>query len=138
MDREQSFGVVPFRHIEDRVEFLLVKHRAGHWGFPKGHPEGDETPPQSALRELLEETGLAAALLDAPPLEEHYVYRFKGRLRNKTVTYFVGEVAAEAEATPQEAEVSQLAWGDAEATRQRLSFKEGRRLLDRALEALSG
>ena len=40
---DYSFGIIPIRYVDKRVEFLLIKHQLGHWGFPKGHPEGSET-----------------------------------------------------------------------------------------------
>ena len=37
----------------------MVKHRAGgHWAFPKGHVEKGETETETAVREVLEETGV--------------------------------------------------------------------------------
>lgn len=36
---EKSCGAIVF----DGNLVLLVKHRAGHMAFPKGHVEGDET-----------------------------------------------------------------------------------------------
>jgi diadenosine hexaphosphate hydrolase (ATP-forming) len=41
-------------------EVLLVRYRAGGWTFPKGHIEAGETLEQTAEREVLEETGVAA------------------------------------------------------------------------------
>lgn len=39
-------------------EYLLLHYDAGHWDFPKGHLEGEETPEVAARREIEEETGL--------------------------------------------------------------------------------
>ncbi|UTH74298.1 NUDIX hydrolase [Chromobacterium sp. IIBBL 290-4] len=47
-------------------EVLLLRHRKlGVWLYPGGHVERDETPDQAALRELREETGIAAELMGA-------------------------------------------------------------------------
>lgn len=46
---------------------LLVQYRDGTWTFPKGHLEPGETPVQTALREVLEETGVTAEELDWLP-----------------------------------------------------------------------
>ena len=56
---EKSCGIVLF-HSED---FLLIQHSVksgekGHWDFPKGHIEGNETELETATRELEEETGI--------------------------------------------------------------------------------
>ena len=44
--------------ILNENKVLLVKHNDGHWGFPKGHVEKDETELQTAIREVKEETNL--------------------------------------------------------------------------------
>jgi 8-oxo-dGTP diphosphatase len=41
---------------------LLVKRQEGVWAFPGGKIEGDESPIDTAHRELMEETGVAADL----------------------------------------------------------------------------
>ena len=47
-----------------RGRLLLVQRRnppdAGAWSFPGGHVEAGETDSEAAIRELLEETGIAA------------------------------------------------------------------------------
>ena len=45
------------------TEVLLVhRPRYDDWSFPKGKRDGDETDEETALREVLEETGLACVL----------------------------------------------------------------------------
>lgn len=53
-----SSGYLIFRHSH-RLQFLLMRHR-DRWDLPKGHLDAGETKKQAALRELEEETGLAA------------------------------------------------------------------------------
>ena len=129
---DYSCGVVPCRVVEGVREYLLVQHHAGHWAFPKGHPEADESPIQTAARELAEETGLAQAdLLEAPAFEEAYTFtKRSGTQVRKLVTYFLGQVSADAQVTAQPEEICAIAWGDAQATRARLTFDEGRRLFE--------
>ena len=56
---EKSCGAVVYRVEGRTVRFLVVKNKNGrHWGFPKGHMEYGESERQTALREVLEETGL--------------------------------------------------------------------------------
>ncbi|HDR3493167.1 TPA: NUDIX domain-containing protein [Bacillus wiedmannii] len=58
MQREKSCGVIIYQNKPD-TRYLIVKSKAnGHWGFPKGHIEENETEIDTAKREVKEETGL--------------------------------------------------------------------------------
>ena len=60
---EKSCGVLPYRIIDGRREFLLVfESYSKCWSLPKGHMEAGESEAETALRELWEETGLTAEL----------------------------------------------------------------------------
>lgn len=62
---EHSCGAVVFRRINEEYRFLLIKNRrSNHWGFPKGHMEKGETREQTAIREVLEETGIHIDIID--------------------------------------------------------------------------
>ena len=132
-----SFGVIPWRTAEHGREFLLIQHNAGHWAFPKGHPEEGESPLESARRELAEETGLTdVSIAEEPHFEERYVFDMPGRGNTlKTVRYYLGEVHS-GTVVLQEEEVQAFAWGSAELTRARITFDEGKRLLEAAEQTL--
>ncbi|MBL8965216.1 MAG: NUDIX domain-containing protein, partial [Phycisphaerae bacterium] len=57
---EVSAGGIVFRRDGERTLFLLIRDSYRNWGFPKGHLEEGEAPAAAALREVGEETGLAA------------------------------------------------------------------------------
>lgn len=87
-----SCGIV----LLDPTGRVLLAHATGtnHWDIPKGQGESGETEAQSALREMVEETGIA---LDSSRLKElgRYVYR-----RDKDLHLFV------ARALPEELDLS--------------------------------
>lgn len=54
----------------EHTKLLMVHHRKlDKWAAPGGHVEPDETPAEAALREVYEETGIDAEILDSPNME---------------------------------------------------------------------
>ena len=91
-----SFGIIPFRVDADAIRFLLVWEplHEGHWNFPKGRAKDGESPLQTALRELKEETGLAPKAIVSPetdPLVQEYSFedKRKGCMVDRRLEYFV-------------------------------------------------
>lgn len=87
---EFSAGGVVYRHGPEGVEVVLVgRRRERLWALPKGKPDGDEGPEQTALREVREETGLEARI-EQPLGEVTYWYTgHDGRRVHKKVAYFL-------------------------------------------------
>ncbi|MFM5967953.1 MAG: NUDIX hydrolase [Micrococcales bacterium] len=73
-----------------RVALIGRMTRGGRidWCVPKGHPEGDETLEQAAVREIAEETGLIVEILDRLG-EIQYEFSGGGKLISKTVHHFL-------------------------------------------------
>ena len=90
-----GFLIVRGRPIDS---FLLMKH-PGRWDLPKGHVDAGETEQQCALRELEEETGIAATDIEIDPafrFEHSYPVnqkRYGGRgLIEKKLLIYLGRV----------------------------------------------
>ena len=63
MFHEKSCGAIVFRRFHGNIQILLIKHiNSGHWSFPKGHIENNETETETAVREIKEETGILIAV----------------------------------------------------------------------------
>ena len=71
---------------------LLAASKHGDWGFPKGHQDPGETLWQTALRECVEETGIALVAGDGPARE--VVYTLPDGRRKRAV-YFPALTASE-------------------------------------------
>lgn len=80
---EYSYGAIIYK--ENNI--LLIKHKMGHWSFPKGHIEKNETGVMTALREIKEETNLSA-IIDENFCQQ-VVYSPKKNVK-KYVTYYAG------------------------------------------------
>ncbi|MBR5805631.1 MAG: NUDIX domain-containing protein [Oscillospiraceae bacterium] len=132
MRTEKSCGAVVFRTIEDKTEILLIRHvNGGHWAFPKGHVEKGETEEQTALREILEETGLAVVLDNR--YRQVVSYSPKKDVI-KDVVYFVAYAAADSETVRQESEISRIRWVDASDAVGYVSFDNDKKVMMGAIE----
>ena len=87
---EHSAGAVVFTREAGEPRFVILRHPDGHHGFPKGHMEPGETEPETALREIREETDLTPALLSGFRTAE--VYKLPNEANTwKQVVYFLAE-----------------------------------------------
>lgn len=128
-----SYGVVLFKYDSDnRLQFLLVEHaRTGFWDIPKGHPEGEETPEQTAQREVRDETGYSFQL--EPPFRASMEYVLP-RGEDKRVTFYLGSPLDEGGGLTDPREIVRMAWLTPEEARRCVSFDNSREVLLRAEE----
>jgi 8-oxo-dGTP diphosphatase len=102
-------------------EFLLV-HRPKYddWSFPKGKQDPGEHVTATAVREVLEETGIEIRL--GRPLRPQ-LYAVSGG-RAKTVHYWVGHVVGDDDVSSYEVndEVDDLAWLSEAAAKERMTY----------------
>jgi len=132
---ERSYGIIPLRRAGKKWETLLVKHGKGHWAFPKGHPELNETPQETASRELKEETSLTVKqFIPVEPLKEFYVFKHEGVLVEKRVAYYLAEVEGEVEI--QEQEIDDFRWVSLEDAAKLATFPESKALPQKVLSIL--
>lgn len=128
MKKEKSCGALVYRYHNGRLLLLLLRHRhGGHWSFPKGHVEGDETEVETALREVQEETGLHVSLQKG---FRHTVEYYPKPGVEKLVVYFLGKASPDELAVRQEIEISELKWVEWEEAFQSVTFKNDKNLLN--------
>lgn len=124
-------GAVCWRENHDAVEVLLVhRDERNDVSLPKGKVDRGETPPQTAVREILEETGLAIAL--GAPLGTTE-YTLPGG-REKRVFYWSAEVTDEilaASTFSPNKEIAALEWLPIAKARKEMSYDRDQDVLDR-------
>jgi len=61
---EKRAGGIVYQYQQQQLKYLLVTSNSNRnrWIFPAGHVEANETLEQTALREVLEEAGVKAAI----------------------------------------------------------------------------
>lgn len=128
-----SYGIIPLRHEHRQWKVLLIQHHSGHWSFPKGHPEQDELPLESAQRELQEETGLTVKqLLSEEPIVEKYFFMQKGERIEKTVYYYLALV--EGTLMLQACEIKSCQWILLSDAPSQITFKEAKKVCKAAID----
>lgn len=84
-------GVVIKRNYEESLVLLVSSKKTGEWVLPKGHIDRGETPEETAVREVREETGYDGKVIAF--LGETPRYNFNGE--RILVSYFLMSAANE-------------------------------------------
>ena len=109
------------------------------WSLPKGHVEAGETEPQTAIREVHEETGILGDVVGKLGTIDFW-FVADGRRVHKTVHHFLllavdtgnGLVLSD-----EDVEVSEVAWVPVGEIAGRLAYADERRLLEKIPDLLA-
>ncbi len=136
VETDKSWGIVPIRLQAGAALFLLIQHKAGHWGFPKGHPHAGELPLNTALRELREETGIDdCRVADEFVFSEQYHTHKRGRDLLKSVHYFPALVPHRTVHIDRD-EIIDSIWLSLDPALERLTYANSREVLLQVQRAL--
>lgn len=126
---ESSCGAVIFRKDNEDIKYLLIRNkRSAHWGFPKGHVEPGETNEETAIREVLEETGLNIRIV--PDFIKKSEYTIQGKIE-KSVSIFLAETD-EIEYKIQEEEIEECGWFSYDDALKTLNYENDKIILNDA------
>lgn len=132
-DEYSAGGVVVRRTPHGEGYELVAVQRARHddWSLPKGHIEEGESREEAALREVEEETGIRARIVQ-PLAEITYFYRRKdGSLIRKVVHHHLMEAETEELGDPNW-EVSEARWVSFAEAQDLLSYENDRGVVRKA------
>jgi 8-oxo-dGTP pyrophosphatase MutT (NUDIX family) len=132
-ERETSYGGVVVRGRE--VIVITPRGRSHVLGLPKGGRNGDESPEETAAREVREETGITAVVRDLLG-DVRYTYRRGGRRVAKTVHFYLCEFVS-GDPADHDHEVDDARWISLEEARKILSYPGERTMIERALSILA-
>jgi 8-oxo-dGTP pyrophosphatase MutT (NUDIX family) len=135
---ETSAGGVVLDAEQANVALIGRLDRRGRllWSLPKGHIEEGETPEETAVREVAEETGISSNVL-RPLGTIDYWFVADNRRIHKTVHHFLLQ-ATDGELSDADVEVTEVAWVALDDLDGRLAYADERRLVRKARELLSG
>jgi 8-oxo-dGTP pyrophosphatase MutT (NUDIX family) len=89
--KEISAGGVVYRRTEQGLQIQLIQDRYGKISLPKGKMEPGETVEQTALREIVEETGMQGRIVKpVDQIKYRYLHESKGMI-DKEVHYYLVE-----------------------------------------------
>ncbi len=104
------------------------------WGLPKGLVEKGEAPEETAVREVQEETGLVAEIIE-PLGDISYWYVWNEERVRKKVTFFLME-AVGGDVSVHDHEMEDVRWFPLPEARRRATYPSERDVLRRAADAL--
>ena len=130
---ERSCGAVVFRKINEDYRYLLIRNRrSSNWSFPKGHVEAGESQEDTAMREVLEETGLHINII--PGFISKSQYSIQNRIQ-KTVQLYVA-TTNDTQTRIQAEEIEDYIWLTYENALRSLKFENDKTILTDAREFL--
>jgi 8-oxo-dGTP pyrophosphatase MutT (NUDIX family) len=118
----QCIVIVPTRRAAGGVQVLAL---------PNGHPEGDESAADAAVREVREEAGVEATVREKLG-NVRYWYQRDGKRIAKTVTFFLLDYVS-GEPDDHDHEVEHARWIALEEAARSLTYKGERDMAERAL-----
>jgi 8-oxo-dGTP pyrophosphatase MutT (NUDIX family) len=135
---ETSAGGVVVRIIGGVEHVLVIRDPYRKWGLPKGHAEDGETPQETALREVEEETGLSDLTLGTELVTIDWFFRAKGRRIHKFTTFFLMH-SEEGEPIPEKREgISACEWVPLRSAHMRISYDNASEVVKIAQRVLLG
>lgn len=130
---EKSAGAVIFRKENNVLFYLLLHYEGGHWDFPKGNVEENESERDTMSREVMEETGIKdTTIMDDFKENIRYFYRRSGQLVSKQVIFYIAET--ETKDVRISHEHKGFVWLPLDKALKQLTFKNAKKLLTRADE----
>ncbi|WP_243796009.1 NUDIX hydrolase [Saccharopolyspora gloriosae] len=133
---ETSAGGLVVAEAERLAAIIGRSDRRGRllWSLPKGHIEPGETPEQTAVREVAEETGIIGRVTVAIGTIDYWFVAGNRRV-HKTVHHFLLD-AVGGELSDEDVEVTEVAWVPLGELDQVLAYADERRLVRHALTLL--
>lgn len=133
-----SSGGIIFRKHNDITEIAMIAVKGGNvWCLPKGLIDKGEVPEKTALREVEEETGLKARIIEKLGEITYWYYIKEENIKcKKTVYFFLMEYEA-GDVSKHDWEVDDAAWFPIDEALKKASYKGEREIIEKAREIVN-
>lgn len=134
-ERQFSAGGAVYLTSNKKTKWLLIQPKGtDRWQLPKGLIDKGEKTHEAALREVKEEGGVIAKILNKVG-STSYFYVLEDTKIFKTVTFFLMEVVEKTK-EGHDQEISQVLFEEFEKAYNLLTFKNDKNILKKAKESL--
>ena len=134
-----SAGGVVYRLQENTPEILICgRHQAGGWlwALPKGTPEAGESIPNTALREVLEETGLEVNLSKRIDSVNYWFLRNADQVRCYKTVYFYLMTTVGGSIENHDSEFDVVEWIDAITSLTKLTHEAEKSIVEKSIRII--
>lgn len=130
---EFSSGGVIYRDTNNTIEVALVATRGSSiWSLPKGLINKGESPEETALREVREETGLNGRLINLIDKGSYWYFIKEENVKcKKTVYYYLMEFMS-GSVKEHDSEVDEVSWFPINDAIKKASYKGDKEILQKA------
>ncbi len=135
IEKQFSAGGVVYRRTDGDIEVVLCgRERPATWNLPKGTPDPGETPGQTALREVREETGLDVHIVSDLGHIEYWFSKPGARVHKRVQFYLMQATGGSTEA--HDPEFDRVTWFPREEALRTLTHPNEAAIVTRAYEHL--
>jgi bis(5'-nucleosidyl)-tetraphosphatase len=142
--REYSAGGVVYRKKDKKILWLIIQPEGGghwskgRWQFPKGWIEAGEKPAETARREVEEEAGIKAEVIEKIDDLKIFFYDEEKNKVFKTITLFLMKYQRKGERKEDAEKIAAIKWLPYKEAHKRLTFKSEKEILAKAKKVLTG
>jgi len=136
-----SAGGVAYREHDGQIDVVLISVGADNrWQLPKGIVDKGESTEDAALREVREETGIDAIMIDRIDKVEYWYFSKEkgGAVRYHKFVYFYLLSYRSGDVRDHDLEVNEARWFQIDEAIQKLAFNSEKKIMEKARDLILG
>jgi 8-oxo-dGTP diphosphatase len=136
--RETTAGGIIYRINDEtkQLQFLMVQDARDRWTIPKGHVEKGENTKQTALREIIEETGLQDIEIKSWLGKNNFRFRRQNSLVLMVTHIYLAEARSKTDNLIMEDWMNGIKWFPAEEAVKKIAYENVSILMELAIKRI--